>query len=214
MAAVAEINHHPNHQPDCQPEPRDPGQAQHHDKRSDDSQDWDQRRHTHSFAWQWSERAKCGQVVKPVRIAAIITALRIRDMHPHTPRILAMTSSRAKTRTGICRGQHKSSRKGERGVTIVIVAVGMISLLAMAVLAIDVVTLYVASGQAQQTEDAAALAGAAAFSSSGFTSAPSIVPQSSVCNGSTGDADMRAQAIAAKFKIGGTAPTSVATSCN
>src|SRR2546430_13070100 len=90
----------------------------------------------------------------------------------------------------------------------------MISLLAMAVLAIDVVTLYVASGQAQQTADAAALAGAAAFSSSGFTSAPSIVPQSSVCNGSTGDADMRAQAIAAKFKIGGTAPTSVATSCN
>ena len=113
----------------------------------------------------------------------------------------------------MCR-QHKSSRKGERGVTIVIVSVGMISLLAMAVLAIDVVTLYVASGQAQQTADAAALAGAAAFSSSGFTSAPSIVPQSSVCNGSTGDADMRAQAIAAKFKIGGTAPTSVATSCN
>jgi len=43
--------------------------------------------------------------------------------------------------------------------------------------------------------DAAALAGAAAFSSSGFTSAPTIVPQSSVCNGSSGDADMRAQAI-------------------
>src|SRR2546430_7238435 len=90
----------------------------------------------------------------------------------------------------------------------------MISLLAMAVLAIDVVTLYVASGQAQQAADAAALAGAEAFSSSSFTSAPSIVPQSSVCNGSSGDADMRAQAIAAKFKIGGTAPTSVATSCN
>jgi hypothetical protein len=125
-----------------------------------------------------------------------------------------MTSSPAKTTNPISRAQHKSSRKGERGVTIFIVAAGMVSLLAMAVLAIDVVTLYVASGQAQQAADAAALAGAAAFSSSGFTSAPSIVPQSSVCNGSTGDADMRAQAIAAKFKIGGTAPSSVVTGCN
>lgn len=125
-----------------------------------------------------------------------------------------MTLSPAKTTNLIARGQHKSSRKGERGVTVFIVAAGMVSLLAMAVLAIDVVTLYVASGQAQQAADAAALAGAAAFSSSGFTSAPSTVPQSSVCNGSSGDADMRAQAIAAKFKIGGTAPTSVTTSCN
>jgi len=90
----------------------------------------------------------------------------------------------------------------------------MVSLLAMAVLAIDIVTLYVASGQAQQAADAAALAGAEAFSSSSFTSAPLLVPQSSLCNGSSGDADMRAQAIAAKFKIGGTAPTSVVTSCN
>jgi hypothetical protein len=35
-----------------------------------------------------------------------------------------------------------------------------------------------------------------------------------VCNGSSGDADMRAQAVASKFKISGTAPTSVVTSCN
>ena len=125
-----------------------------------------------------------------------------------------MTSSFAKTTNHISRAQQKSSRKGERGVTIFIVAAGMVSLLAMAVLAIDVVTLYVASGQAQQAADAAALAGAAAFSSSGFTSAPGIVPQSSVCNGSSGDADMRAQAVAGKFTIGGTAPSSVVTSCN
>jgi len=123
-----------------------------------------------------------------------------------------MTSSSAKNH--ISRAQDKSSRKGERGVTIFIVAVAMVSLLAMAVLAIDITTLYVASGQAQQTADAAALAGAAAFSSSGFTSSPLTVSQSSVCNGSSGDADMRAQAIAAKFKISGTPPTSVATSCN
>src|SRR5882724_9948875 len=125
-----------------------------------------------------------------------------------------MTSSSTKTTNHISRAQDKSSRKGERGVTIFIVAVAMVSLLAMAVLAIDIVTLYVASGQAHQAADAAALAGAAAFSSSGFTSAPTIVPQSSVCNGSSGDADMRAQAIAAKFTISGTPPTTVATSCN
>src|SRR5256714_3080601 len=153
------------------------------------------------------------QVVKPTRIAAIISALRVGTTHLR-PENLAMTSSSAKTTNHISRAQHKSSRKGERGVTIVIVAVVMVSLLAMAVLAIDIVTLYVASGQAQQAADAAALAGAAAFSSSSFTSSPLTVPQSSVCNGSSGDADVRAQAIAAKFKIGGTAPTSVATSCN
>ena len=112
-----------------------------------------------------------------------------------------MTLSPAKTTKLIGRGQQKSSRKGERGVTIFIVAAGMVSLLAMAVLAIDIVTLYVASGQAQQAADAAALAGAAAFSSSSFTSSPLTVPQSSVCNGSSGDADVRAQAIAAKFLV-------------
>ena len=68
-----------------------------------------------------------------------------------------MTSSSAKTTNHISRAQDKSSRKGERGVTIFIVAVAMVSLLAMAVLAIDITTLYVASGQAQQTADAAAL---------------------------------------------------------
>src|SRR5438552_3527793 len=93
-----------------------------------------------------------------------------------------MTSSPAKTTNVVARERHKLSRKGERGVTIVIAAVAMVSLVAMLVLAIDIVSLYVASGQAQQAADAAALAGAAAFSSSGFTSAPSIVPQSSVCN--------------------------------
>lgn len=152
--------------------------------------------------------------MKPIGIAAIIGPhCWVSDMHPFK-RILAMTSSPAETTNHIGRRQHKSSRKGERGVTIFIVAVAMVSLLAMAVLAIDIVTLYVASGQAQQAADAAALAGAEAFSSSSFTSAPLLVPQSSVCNGSSGDADTRAQAIASKFKIGGTAPSSVVTSCN
>ena len=64
-------------------------------------------------------------------------------------------------------------RKNERGVTLLITAVGMVSVLAMAVLAMDVVSLYVAKDQAQATADAAALAGAQALANSGTTSAPS-----------------------------------------
>jgi len=61
-------------------------------------------------------------------------------------------------------------RRRERGVTILLVAVAMMALLAMAALAIDIVTLYVSEGEAQRVADAAALAGAKVFVSSGFTS--------------------------------------------
>ena len=53
-------------------------------------------------------------------------------------------------------------RRQERGQTILLVAISLVSLLAMAALAIDVVTLYVASSQIQRAADAAALAGAKA----------------------------------------------------
>ena len=53
--------------------------------------------------------------------------------------------------------------RDERGVTLLMVTVGILSLLAMAVLAMDVVSLYVAKDQAQSAADAAALAGAQAF---------------------------------------------------
>ena len=104
-------------------------------------------------------------------------------------------------------------RRGERGVTLLMVTVGMMSLLAMAVLAIDVVSLYVAKDQAQEAADAAALAGAEALASSGTTSAPSSLPLASVCNGSSGQADMWAQAIAAQIQIAGLPPTTVTTQC-
>jgi hypothetical protein len=92
-------------------------------------------------------------------------------------------------------------------------------MLAMAVLAIDIVTLYVASGQAQKTADAAALAGAKVFVSSGFTSGQLGLPtsgaaQNLVCNGSTGLSDLQAQAAASQNLIAGSAPTTVTTSCN
>src|ERR1700682_1864577 len=60
----------------------------------------------------------------------------------------------------------------ERGQTLVLVALTLVTLLAMAALAIDVVTLYVAKSEAQRAADAAALAGAKAFVDSGVTTDP------------------------------------------
>src|SRR5271170_3564787 len=60
-------------------------------------------------------------------------------------------------------------RRSQRGQTILLIAVSMVSLLAMAALAIDVVTLYVARTEVQRAADAAALAGAKALADSGVT---------------------------------------------
>jgi Flp pilus assembly protein TadG len=61
------------------------------------------------------------------------------------------------------------TRKRQRGQTIILVAISLLSLLAVAALAIDVVTLYVARSEAQRAVDAAALAGAKAVADSGVT---------------------------------------------
>jgi uncharacterized membrane protein len=78
-----------------------------------------------------------------------------------------------------------AGRNRERGVTIVLVAFCLLALLGMAALAIDVSTLYVAHGEAQRAADAAALAGARIFASSGYTSvstpAPSTPAAADVC---------------------------------
>ena len=60
-------------------------------------------------------------------------------------------------------------RPDERGQTILLVAISLVSLLAMAALAIDIVTLYVARSEIQRAADAAALAGAKAVADSGIT---------------------------------------------
>jgi hypothetical protein len=62
--------------------------------------------------------------------------------------------------------------QSQRGQTIAIVAVSMVSLLAVAALAIDLTTLYVAKGEIQRAADSAALAGAKAFVDSGVTTDP------------------------------------------
>jgi hypothetical protein len=63
-------------------------------------------------------------------------------------------------------------RRHERGQTMIFVAISIVSLLALAALAIDIVTLYVARSEIQRAADAAALAGAKAIADSGFTTLP------------------------------------------
>lgn len=65
-----------------------------------------------------------------------------------------------------------SRHRQERGQTIILVAISLVSLLAMAALAIDVVTLYAARSETQRAADAAALVGAKAVADSGFTTLP------------------------------------------
>ncbi|MGH9512504.1 MAG: pilus assembly protein TadG-related protein [Terriglobales bacterium] len=113
----------------------------------------------------------------------------------------------------------KPKRQRERGVTLLITAVAMIPLLGMAALAIDVVTLYSASGEAQKAADAGALAGAKAFVTTGFTSGQLGDPtqsgnQAFACNGSTGYSDLQATAAAQLNLVAGGAPTTITTSCN
>jgi hypothetical protein len=60
-------------------------------------------------------------------------------------------------------------RHHERGQTIILVAISLVSLLAMAALAIDIVTLYAARSEMQRAADAAALAAAKAVADSGIT---------------------------------------------
>jgi len=75
------------------------------------------------------------------------------------------------------RGIEIRRRPAERGQTIVLVAVALVSLLGMAALAIDVTTLYVAKGELQRAADAAALAGAKTFVDSGVTTDNSVTRQ-------------------------------------
>jgi len=93
-------------------------------------------------------------------------------------------------------------RQREHGQTIVLVALALVTLLAMAALAIDVVTLYVARSEMQRAADAAALAGAKAFVDSGVTSDP-ILAQNM--------ANATINSIVQQNKVAGVAPVLVGT---
>lgn len=99
-------------------------------------------------------------------------------------------------------------RKNERGITIVLVAFSLLALLGMAALAIDVSTLYVAHGEAQRAADAAALAGARMFASSGYTTASTALAAGDICQtsatpGADAAANRQAEAVAAQNLVAG-----------
>lgn len=98
------------------------------------------------------------------------------------------------------------NRRGERGQTIILVAVALVSLLAMAALAIDVTTLYVARGEMQRAADAAALAGAKAFVDSGITSDPGSATRQTMAQTM---ATTLINSILAQNKVSGGAPVLV-----
>ena len=98
------------------------------------------------------------------------------------------------------------SRSGERGQTIVLVALSIVSLLAMGALAIDVVTLYTARSEIQRAADAAALAGAKAFVDSGVTSDPGNASLQTLAQSSA-----FINAILAENKVGGVPPVLLGT---
>jgi uncharacterized membrane protein len=118
--------------------------------------------------------------------------------------------------------RNTSRRKGERGVTILLVAVALVVMLGMAALGIDVVTLYVARTEAQRAAEAAALAGARAFVASGFTSGQlglvsSSAAQDQAClsggSGVSAAANQEARAVAAQNQIAGQAASVLSIVC-
>src|SRR5882724_5851621 len=97
---------------------------------------------------------------------------------------------------------------GERGQTILLVAVSLVALLGMAALAIDVVTLYTARSEVQRAADAAALAGAKAFVDSGVTSDPTNTSLQTLAQSMS---TAFINATMAQNKIGGIPPVLVGT---
>jgi hypothetical protein len=103
----------------------------------------------------------------------------------------------------------KPNREKERGVTMAIVALAIVSIIAMAALSIDVGTLYEASTEAQRSADAAALAAARVLSLSGLTGDPQNSSQqwSYACSLAT----QTAQDVANLNTVAGQPPSGVAT---
>jgi Flp pilus assembly protein TadG len=94
------------------------------------------------------------------------------------------------------------ARSSERGVSILVIAVGMIFVLGMAGLSVDLASLYVGRSQAQRAADAAALAGAQALVTDGCTSSagPDISPACQAL------ATQRAEAVGNSNLIAGVSP--------
>src|SRR5437870_13105691 len=105
-------------------------------------------------------------------------------------------------------GNISRKQSQERGQTIALVALTIVTLLAMAALAIDVVTLYVAKGEVQRAADAAALVAAKAFVDSGVTSDPANTSLQTLAENM---ATAGINAILPQNKVAGSAPVLVGT---
>ena len=99
----------------------------------------------------------------------------------------------------------------QRGQTMALVALSMVSLLAMAALAIDVVTLYVARGQAERGADAAALAAAKVLADSGVTTDPTNASPDNIWKNACTLATQEANVVAGQNLIAGQSPTATVT---
>jgi len=88
-------------------------------------------------------------------------------------------------------------RRPERGAALVMVAAAMFVLMILAAVGVDLASLYMVRNEAQRAADAAALAGAKMFVSTGFTSG--AISQAAV----QPLARQAAQAIGAQNKVGG-----------
>jgi Putative Flp pilus-assembly TadE/G-like len=99
---------------------------------------------------------------------------------------------------------HFRIRRGEQGITILLVAVCLaFVVLAFAALAVDVTALYTARTEARLAADAGALAGAKVLSVSGMTSDPSNTTLQSALIIPTGPATTAAVAAATSNIVGG-----------
>jgi Flp pilus assembly protein TadG len=102
------------------------------------------------------------------------------------------------------------ARYGERGVTMVLVAVAMVSIIGIAAWSIDLITLYLAREEAQRAADTAALTAARIISVSGITGDGQPISDStnwqSIC-GTNGLATHAAQAAGGQNSVGSQAAT-------
>jgi Flp pilus assembly protein TadG len=103
--------------------------------------------------------------------------------------------------------QRATPRSRERGVTMALVALAMVSIIAMAALSIDIGTLYQAKDEAQRAADAAALTAARVISISGITGDPTNATSSwqPTCGGASSAATLAATSVAQQNLISGVA---------
>jgi Flp pilus assembly protein TadG len=104
---------------------------------------------------------------------------------------------------------HAKPRSRERGFTMALVTVALVTIIAMAALSIDIGTLYQAKAEAQRAADAAALTAARMISISGITGDPGNVSSSwqPICGGTTSAATLAAINVAQQNLISGVAAT-------